>query len=246
MRYVPTDPFLFVNERWVPSDRIIETEDGGISREYFPKDPAGLPLIYATCYWLVLDEAEAITWIHHVNPVAAALAVLGTFFLCRFAGGSFLGLLGMTAMAASSLLLGVAGDASGAAVSLAFVTWGFCLLIWWWRSGSAAGGLLAGLLLGAAATVRYTDALLVIPLLLACVMAWHWRRPLSSFLRTAVPILGWALPVAALLWWNHREMGAPTAYHLGGELPQLDPDNIVHNWQRLHITSCCRWGHWVC
>ena len=235
MRYVPTDAFRFVGERWVPSQRIVEAADGVIAREYFPKDPAGLPAIYAICFWLALDDTQALRWAHLVNPIAGALSVLATYFLCRFVGGSFLGLLGALVMASSALLLGVANDAAGACVSLAFVTWGFCMLVWWWRSGNTLVGFAAGALLGAAVTIEYGNALLLVPLLLACAMAWQWRRPLSSFLRVAAPIVGWALPVVALLWWNHREMGAPSAYHLGAELPVLDADNIAHNWQKLVV-----------
>jgi hypothetical protein len=164
--------------------------------------------------------------------VSAALAVLGMFFLARFAGGSFLAALVMVAMAAGHLLLGrqaSAGDLAG----LALGTWGFSLLIGWWRRGSILLGLLGGLLVGCAFTVSYIHGLLAIPLIVACVFAWQWRRPLVSGLRILVPILAWSLPVAGLLYHNHRVLGAWTGHHLTGEVALIDPDNILHNWQPL-------------
>lgn len=233
LRLVPHDPFSFVGGRWVAGERVAIAGDGAAVQEYFPKDPAGLPLLYAAFFWLAPGDDQAVRWAHLASPVAATLAVLASFFLCRFAGGSFLGLLGMLAMAASQVLLQATNDPAGHSVSLALVAWGFCFMLWWWRSGNALLGLLAGLLLGLAFTVRYADGLLAVPLIFACVFAWHWRRPLTSGLMALVPIFGWALPVAALLYWNRREMGAWTAYHLAGELGWFDLDNIAHNWQTL-------------
>lgn len=233
MRYVPPDAFSFVGARWVPSAHRSTTADGAALREYVPKSPAGLPLLYAVCHWLALDDVEAARWAHLANPVAAALSVLAAFFICRFIAGSFLGLMAAAVMASSPLLFAVADEAGGDAVSLALVTWGFAMTLWWWRGGSAVAGFVAGALLGASATVNYTNALLVIALLLACAMTWHQKRPASSFLRAVVPLLGWLLPVALLLWWNQREMSAPTAFHVGAELPVLDADNLVRNWRGL-------------
>jgi hypothetical protein len=70
-------------------------------------------------------------------------------------------------------------------------------------------------------------------LVLACVLAWHWRRPVVSAVRIVVPILGWSLPLAGLLYFNYRELGAWTSWHVSGETGLVDPDNISHNWQSL-------------
>ena len=233
LSFVPADPFTFVGNDWAATARVAVSDGGGAVQEYVPRNPIGLSLLYAACFRLALTPEQALLWAHLISPIAAAFAVLGTFFLARFAGGSFLGLLAAIAMAASQVLLQLASDPAGPAVSLALITWGFVFLVGWWRCGYVLLGLLAGLLLGCAFTVRYADGLLGVPLILACVLAWHWRRPFASGWRVLLPILTWTLPVAGLLAYNRRPFGAWTGYHLTGEISALDADNIVHNWEAL-------------
>lgn len=231
-RLVPDDPFAFVGEYWVATGNVAAGRDGAAQQVLYPRLAPGLGVIHAGVHRVAPSEQHALQWSHLVVPVAAALVVLATFYLCRFAAGSFLGMLAMLAMAAGGLLLWESSQPS-AIVSLALATWGMVLLVGWWRCGYLVLGLLAGLLLGCAATVRYAEALLVMPLALVCLFAWQWRRPLASGWRVLIPLIGWAAPVAALLVFNQRTLGAWSGHHLAGDLAAFDPDNISANWPRL-------------
>jgi hypothetical protein len=226
----PTEPFAFVGEGWIATGEIKLTDAGAAVQEYVPRHPLGPAFLYAGLFRLAPDAEQGFVWAHLVTPISAALAVLATFFLGRFAGGSFLGALAMLAMAAGVLLL---QPSAADALSLALAIWGFVLLLAWWRSGNVVTGITAGLLLGACATVSYANVLLVAPLVMACAFAWQWRRPFMSLLRVIVPIMAFVLPVAGLLYFNHRTFGAWTALHVTGELALLDADNILHNWPSL-------------
>ena len=233
MSYVPQSPYGFVGNMWVATDRPETTAAGETVQEYFPKYPAGLPLIYASFFWLAPTHDAAVEWAELVSPVAAALAVLGMFFLGRFAGGSFLGALAMLGLAGSQLLLQLADNPNSHAAALAFVIWGFVALLAWWRSGFFLWGICGGLLLGYAFTIRYTEGLLGLPLGLACVFAWQWRRPFASGLRVALPLIAWAVPVAALLAYNKHTMGTLTGYDSTGEAGGFSLDNAAANWQTM-------------
>ena len=233
VRLAPADPFAFVGEGWVATGNVNIADNGLAVQELVPRAPIGLSAPYAAAFRFAPTPGQALLWTHLVAPVSAALAVLGTFYLARYAGGSFLATLAMIAMAAGQLLLGRAGIGTAEHASLALATWGFVLLIRWWRCGNALVGLAAGLLVGYAGAVTYPAALLGGPLVLACLFAWHWRRPFVSTLRILVPMIGWALPMAGLLYFNDRELGAWTAWHLAGETGLIDPDNVAHNWQAL-------------
>ena len=105
--------------------------------------------------------------------------------------------------------------ASGMCVSL----WGFAA---WlaalrterpWRAAFLHG--IAGLLVGCAAGIRYTDALLALPLLADAAL----RARRRSILPMAATLVGLALPWGALAWHHTLAFGGPltTGYALTGE-----------------------------
>jgi hypothetical protein len=166
MQYTPTSPFGFVGSMWVM------TEDG----RNFPKYPIGLPLLFAACFWIGGDANG--WWLSNlVSPVSAALSLLGVFLLTRRLAGSFAGILAMILLGTSQATLLLANNPNSHAPALAFVTWGMYLLVAWWQNGSAWRGLLAGLLIGYAATIRYTEALLLLPVAIAVLTRLPWRHP---------------------------------------------------------------------
>ena len=108
--------------------------------------------------------AHGAQWAFLVNPVCTSLALLAIFFLVRALAGSFWGLLAMLLLGFGYTTLVRANNPDSHASALCFVTAGMCLLLRWWQTGSTWRGIAAGLLLGAAVTVRYNEAMLFFPL----------------------------------------------------------------------------------
>lgn len=99
-----------------------------------------------------------------VSPVCATLAVLGIFLLTRLFTGSFYALLAMILLATGQTMLELSIDPNSHAPALCMVVWGMFFLLRWWQTGRWWRGVIAGLLLGYAVTIRYTEALLLFPL----------------------------------------------------------------------------------
>src|SRR5256714_13525664 len=136
--------------------------------------------------------------------------------MIRLAAGSFAGILGMILLATCPVTLVLANNPNSHAAALAFVTWGMLFLIWWWKRGGWWRGAIAGFLLGYAVAIRYTEGLLLLPLCVAAVLTIRWSDP-KSYLRAAVPILFWLVPVVALVCFNKAAMGSWTGYDTTNE-----------------------------
>ncbi len=218
--FVPPDPYALVGKMW------IGTADG----RFYPKYPLGQPLLVAAAIkTLGLSAAFA------VNPLLMALALLGVFLLVREAAGSPAGLLAMLALGLSPVVLAEANDPDSHAASLAFTVWGMFLLLRWWRTGKLAPAALAGLLLGYSAIVRYTEGLLLLPLLLV-VLFRLGRRPADeerrrSLYAAAALLAGWAAPIAAQVAFNLRALHSLTGYDTTHESTAFSTAYFAHNWQ---------------
>ncbi len=231
------DPFMFVSPMWVGADMGTERE------RFYPKYPLGLPAIYAAVLKIGGEHgrdlplvsrrlADGYTLCLWVSPVCMSLAVLGCFGLGRMLGGSYAGVLAAIVFATSPVTLGLSTSPNSHASAVCCVAWGMLFLCWWWRSGGLFKGLLAGVLIGYAATIRYTEGLLVLPLFYVVIerampglLPWNWTslrdrqgiRPVKSptpwqrWQGLAVA-LGWALPVAILVIYNLRAMSTLTGY----------------------------------
>ena len=110
------------------------------------------------------SEGRGRRWTFLVSPISVALAVLGMFFLTRIVAGSFYGLMAMIVLATGYTTLELATIPSSHAPALVMVVWGMFFLLRWSQTGKWWRGMLAGLLLGYAVTIRYTEALLLFPL----------------------------------------------------------------------------------
>jgi hypothetical protein len=91
---------------------------------------------------------------------------------------------------------------------------------------------LAGLLLGYAATIRYGEALLVIPLVLVALFNLRPRER-KSWVESATLIGCWLMPVALLLLTNRLTMGSWTGYDATGESTGFDRKYLAKNWDLL-------------
>lgn len=148
--FKPTDDYQFVGAMWLRS----------ASGWYYPKYGFGLPLLNAMPVLLSRPQ-----WAFGISPLCAALAVFGLFMLARdVVGSSFYALLAMIALAMGPATLQLADLPNSHAPALCFVVWGMFFLFRWWRGGRWPLGVLAGLTLGYAVTIRYTEALLLFPL----------------------------------------------------------------------------------
>jgi 4-amino-4-deoxy-L-arabinose transferase-like glycosyltransferase len=167
--YTPKDDFAFVGRMF------IRTDDG----RSFPKYPVGLPMMFAGCLWIFGDGPNDFGFAaaHLISPACAALSLLGVFYLCRCIAGTFAGLLGMIVLGFNYLTFQLGLNPNSHAAAMACVTWGMLLLIRFMQTGTLWRGLTAGFLLGFAYLIRYTEGLLVLPLLAGLLMCVRWRVP---------------------------------------------------------------------
>jgi 4-amino-4-deoxy-L-arabinose transferase-like glycosyltransferase len=193
----PADADAFVGRMWVL------TPQG----QYFPKYPLGLPLIVALVYKVA--GPRAVYWI---SPLCTVFALWAIFGLARRFGGSIAAILCTLLLASSPVVLALANNHASHAADLCAVAWGMLCLLRWRERGGAWRAALAGVLIGFAATIRYTEAFLLIPLLL--VAFWQPRR---SLIQIGVLIICWAAPITALLIYNKSQMGVWTGYEFTGE-----------------------------
>lgn len=174
-RETADDPLLYQSHVWV------EHADGMLTAKYAP----GFPLAMALGIRLA-GEAGAFA----INPLAGAMTLIGVWLLFGVWMSRGAAVFATLALAINPIFLVYTGYPLTHALNLALIVWGMYCLWRWHRSAGlgAAGG--AGLLLGAATTVRTTSAVLV---LVACVMvlsaAWTHRRS-PGRLGTGVLMLG--------------------------------------------------------
>src|SRR5690606_22027777 len=124
------------------------------------------------------------TFVYLVSPVTMVLALAGTFFLVRLVVPSFYALLGTIILATSPVTLWSVNNPNSHAATLACVVWGMYLLVRWWQTGGVWRARGAGFLLGYAVTIRYTEGLLILPLMMVAIdrllSAWTLRDRKST------------------------------------------------------------------
>lgn len=167
------DPFLFVGRMWVG------TGLGTPEETYYPKYPLGFPALVAVVLKLA-GVPRGMDLAYWINPVSMSLAVLAVFFLVRMLTTSFMGFLASAVMAASPLVLGLTTNPNSHATAVCCVAWGMFLLLRWWQADGFWRAAGAGFLLGYAATIRYTEGTLILPMLLVAIMKWLGRRKASQ------------------------------------------------------------------
>jgi hypothetical protein len=164
------------------------------------------------------------------------------FFLARPIVGSFYALLAMIVLGMGPTTLWLSIIPNSHAPALCFVVWGMFFLLRWMQSERWWIGAIAGLLLGYAVTIRYSEALLLFPLYflhqvqadefigpkLHIVLKLLGLLPIGpigiaaisrvkwrswrSYISAAAPVMAWAVPVAALVLFNLFTIGHVTGY----------------------------------
>ncbi|CAN5694689.1 hypothetical protein BH09PLA1_BH09PLA1_37730 [soil metagenome] len=217
-------PFEYVGAMLVVASN---TFDGA----YYPKYPFGQSILFAIPQ-IMFGRDLGVKYAFAVNPICAVLAVAGTFFLARTLAGSFPAILAAILLATCPVMLVLANGANSHPSSVAFAVWGMFFLVRWWQTNSIWRGIAAGFLLAGACLVRYSEGLLILPILAAAVTKLRWRD-WRSYVRTAVPALAWAVPVAILLIYNKRTLGDWTGYDSSKESELGNAftwENFVGTW----------------
>lgn len=217
------DPYQFVGRMWIGSDL------GSAAERYYPKYPFGLPLLVAAA--VRLGGSPAAYWI---SPCAMALAVLATFFLARMIAGSFMGWLAMAVVASSPITMTLATNPNSHAATLCCVAWGMYFVLRWCREQGRSWwfGMSGAFLLGFAAAIRYTEGLLVVPLLLA---AWTVCRgkPWRTWADAALVLGAWAFPLGVLALHNYAAFGHLTGYDPCNESTGFAWEYFCDNWETM-------------
>lgn len=197
------DPMQYVCKIWIPADF-------GTPQEcYYPKYPAGFHLILAIAY--AIGDIDAV---YAVDPLAALAGFIGSYLLARRLLGSP-GALVVVLLLASSVATHILGqNVKSHALSACLVVWGMYLAMRWLDHGRWRSALGAGFLLGTAVTIRYSEGLLLLPLLWVAAMRLrdaHWR-PRREWLQTLATLALWATPGLLLLIHNLVAFRSPTGY----------------------------------
>lgn len=230
----PTHPLQYVGAMWVmPTSR----PSSATEVWYYPKYPIGLPLLDAIPLWFNWEHGK--DWAYFVSPVSSALSILAMFLLIRAIAGSYMGILGMLLLGVNSTMLALANNPNSHAPALAFVTWGMFLLLRFWQTASVWRGLLAGFLLGFAVTIRYSEGLLLAPMMLAIVSMIRYRklfrlkfrRMILSVLPLKAPLFGWAIPVLWLVGFNWLAMHSITGYDTTKESSGFKSELLSAKWE---------------
>ncbi len=218
----PDGPFAFVGRMWV------QAADG----RCFPKYPLGLSAVYAALL-KVGGPRWGVRLCFGVNPVAMAAALAGTFAVIRrLAGSSLAALLGLLIVATSPVCVGLTDNPNSHATALCCVTWGMVCLLGWrdrrgvWRAAAA------GLLLGAAVTIRYTEGLLLLPAVVVAAMNVR-RADRRSWAGAAALLAAWAVPVGLLAAYNLHSMRTLTGYDPTNESTGFSLANAAANWDTM-------------
>ena len=244
MRQTPTqiddptrfDPHGFVANMWVTA--------ADNPQHFYPKYPLGLPLVYAIAFWLG-DGIDAVTGnsqtgialAHAISPVAMSLAVLGVFFLARQFAGSFGGVLAMLVFATSPSTGNLVINPNSHAATVCCVVWGMICVLHWWQTTRESGtsgarwAVAGGVLVGYAATIRYSEAALVLPLLWAAVCSLRYRR--RAWMEAILLLISWATPIVLLLAYNKLEMGTFTGYDATNESRGFAWAYFANNWETI-------------
>lgn len=232
MKYAPLrpgssefDPHQFVGRMYVGADLGTPTE------RYYPKYPLGYPALVALALKLTPANVGPVV-AYWINPVAMTLAVFATFLIGRLIANSFVAVLAAIAFATSPTSLLLSTNPNSHATAVCFVTWGIYMLLRWWQEGGRVRAIVAGLLIGYAATIRYTEGLLALPI--GLVLLFNLRpRDRRSWIESGLLVLGWLIPVGILLTYNKAALGTWTGYDPTNESAGFRWEFAKDNWETM-------------
>ena len=198
------------------SENVVQVDDG----VFYAKYPLGYPWLCALAYRL--GGPTGVFW---VNPILAVLAVVGMFLLGCAMINDWAGALAALLLATNPLHAFYGLSALSHTGAVCFAIWGMLFLWRWTQSGGWRNAALAGALTAYACTIRYTEALLFLPV----VAMIFWRR---NFREVGVMAAAAALVIAPLAIHHWLAFGAPwrTGYALCGEATGFGWEWFKKNW----------------
>ena len=219
---------------------------------FYAKYPLGYPWLGAAAYQLGGPVATFV-----VNPVLAALAIAGIFLLARAMVNTYAGVLAAILLATSPWHTYLGLSALSHSGAIAFAIWGMYYLWRWVESGGRGNALAAGTLTAYTYTIRYSEALLVLPVI--AMMVWrycqlpegatpteHNRQVVRWRQEVLLLLTGAAVAVLPLLIFHWIAFGATwqTGYGLCGETTGFGWNWFVENWW-LMLTKLNTPGLWL-
>ena len=148
------DIFQCQNHVW------IENEKGEVTPKFAPGYPAVMAIFHK------IGGDVAMFW---VSPVSGVMTLLGAFLLFRLWMTSLTAILATACLAANKMFLVYTGYLLTHSLDICVVTWGMYFLFKWRRHGGLGDAIGAGLILGFACAVRFTEALLAIVIMIAII-----------------------------------------------------------------------------
>ena len=197
-------------------DNFLEVRPG----EWYSKYPVGYPLLLAALYRLGGSSAPFV-----LNPLCALLLVAGTFALASRLIGSRGAVLAALLAACHPLAFLFGINALSHMSDACCVVWAMYFAWKWSEDLRWSDALYAGLLAGYAVSIRYTEALLALPILTLIFWRYRQSRALDAaslrrfFLGAALLFAGAILGIVPLAVYNTAAFGAPwnTGYGLTHE-----------------------------
>jgi len=226
-----SDPYEYVSENVVQVGENV----------FYAKYPIGYPALCALAYKLAGSDAAFL-----VNPVLAVLAVAGIFFLGRAMFGNIVGAFAAILLTVNPLTAFYGLSARTHTGALCFAVWGMFFVWRWAERGGWANAALAGAVTAYASTVRYTEALLVLPV--CAMVVWRsveqrrktavdQRRTMCRQIVNEVLVMAAAalVTVTPLLIHHYVAYGAPwrTGYALCGEDTGFGWAWFKANWELM-------------
>lgn len=219
------DPFMYQTHVWV------ENKNGEVAPKFAP----GYPALMAIAYLLGGDRA-----MFFVSPIMGGLALVGMFFLFRLWMSRLAALAATFCMAANGMILVYSGYLLTHASNLCCVVWGMFFLWRWIRGIGRFSEVGAGLLLGAAVTMRHTSFLLVAVPAMAIGVKWYMylrdREAAKQPRRDTILLLASYsfLPFLMMIYnWVIFDSPFITGYGLSGEQDAFALGNIIKNARML-------------
>ncbi len=182
---------------------------------------------------------QGVEGMYIVNPLCTVLACFFAYFMFRQAVSSFMALIGVIWLACNPLVLVYANDANSHASTLMMVCLGFWGVLSFLRTQQMWRAWIGGLALGYACTIRYSEFLLVLPVVFAAAIYFRptWKRSMGSLSLLAA----WAIPVAVLAFVCWISFGSPTktGYTYCNEDTGFGWKYLTGNWEDRELT-----GNW--
>ncbi len=215
----PIDDFQFIGRMWVVNDR----------SEFYPKYPPLYPALAAGVMQAFGNQAG-----FYLCPIMAVIAVCGMFFLCRFFMPEKFAAVGAFLLATTPVFNHFALSKVSHAPSMGFLIWGLvCFFAAVSRRNLKTGiiyATLAGLLLGYAEGIRYTNIILLIPPTIYGLLYLRKKRLWILFAFGC----GVAVPYLFLAWFHWSSFGNPftTGYSLTNEQSGFA---LAYAWTNLRL-----------